>query len=291
VLQLAVSGAPAKFRVSLSGAPRLAIAELRVVGRISPDELLDPAMPETHVQGNPRSDYQGDFIRPWLLGAPYADEAELCSAFAALPAVDPTAERPRGEICRKLPAIAVRGAPPAAISAVERYALSVSDDVMSTEMVALVVRGERGLYPANLALSDERNDGMCPGGPEGATSATNFRFEHGVLLIDRTRQFSPGTLMLNMPESAPPVAASSVVRCKLQARLVCREFITRFNTPGKPLEQSEDATRVKPPASWDRALSITPRGSVRLSPCLAPPEVAGQQRLIVPCATPGAEVL
>jgi hypothetical protein len=174
---------------------------------------------------------------------------------------------------------------------VERYALTVPADVMSTEMVALVVRGERGLYPANLALSDERNEGMCPGGPDGGTTATNFRFEQGVLLIDRTRQFSPGTLMMNMPESAPPVAASSVVRCKLDTRLTCREFITRFDTPGKRLEQSGDPARVKAAASWDRTLSITARGSVRLGPCLAPPEAAGKQRVVVPCATPGAEVL
>jgi hypothetical protein len=97
--------------------------------------------------------------------------------------------------------------------------------------------------------------------------------------------------MMNMPDSAPPVAASSVVRCRLGARLACREFITHFKTPGKRLEQSGDPARVKSPASWDRTLSITARGSVRLSPCLAPSEGAALERLIVPCATPGAEVL
>jgi F5/8 type C domain len=290
VLQLTSTEARPKLRVSLGGAPRLAIAELRVIGRIAPEQLLEPALPETQVQGNPRSDYPGDF-GSWLLGAPYASEAALCRAFAALPDIDPDGQRPLQEICHKLPAVAVQGSPPAAIRAVERYALTNPDEVFTTELVALVVRGERGLYPANLSLTDERNDGLCPGGPEGRVSATNFRFEHGVLLIDRTREASPGTLMMNVPESAPPVSASSVVRCRLEGRLSCREFITRYSTPGKPLEQTGDSTRVKAPASWSRTLSVTARGSVRLSPCQAPPQAAGQPQLTVPCATPGAEVL
>jgi hypothetical protein len=290
MLQVASAEPWLKLRISLSGAPRLAIAELRVIGRTDPDQLLEPALPETHVQGSPRGDYRGD-LGPWLLSAPYASEAALCSAFAALPIADPKAQHPRNEICRKLPAIAVKGTPPSAIIAVERYVLTTFDDVFTNQVVALVVRGARGLYPANMALVGERDDGMCPGGPDGGMKATNHRFEHGVLLIDRTREVSPGTLMMNMPESAPPVSASSVVRCRLEARLSCREFVTHYDTPGKPLDQTGDAARVKAPATWDRTLSITARGSVRLSPCQAPPQGAGQPRLTVPCATPGIELL
>ncbi len=290
VLQLASPEAWQKLRVSPNGAPRLAIAELRVIGSIAPDQLLEPALPETQVQGNPRGDYPGA-LGPWLLGAPYPSEAALCSAFAALPVADPEGQHPRQEICRKLPAIIVQGTPPATISAVERYALTTFDDVFTTQLVALVVRGERGLFPANMALIGERDDGMCPGGPEGGVKATNHRFEHGVLLIDRIREFSPGRMMMNMPESKPPVSATSVVRCRLEARLSCREFVTHYSTPGKPLDQTGDAARVKAPANWDRTLSITARGSVRLSPCQAPPQGIGQPQLTVPCATPGAEVL
>jgi len=290
VLQLASPEAVPKLRISLRGAPRLAIAELRAIGSIGADQVLEPALPETQVQGKPRGDYRGD-LAGWLAGAPYANEAALCSAFIALPFADPEGQHPPQEICRKLPAMAVQGSPPVGIRAVERYALTTFDDVFTTAMVALVVRGERGLYPANMALVGERDDGMCPGGPEGGMKATNHRFEHGVLLIDRTRDFSPGRLMMKMPESAPPVTATSVVRCRLEASLVCREFVTSYSTPGKPFAETADFARVKAPASWSRTLSVTARGSVRLSACQTPPPAAGQPPQTVPCATPGAEVL
>lgn len=283
----------ARLRLSLSGAPRgLRIAELRAIGGISPSELLPPAMPETQVQGNAPVDYAGDLFASWVLGAPYATEDALCQAFTQLLPADPERTQPPSELCRKLPQVAVGGTAPPEIRAVERFQVVIPDQVSPTETTALVVRAERGLYPANLALADTRNEGMCPGGPEGDMQVSNFRFEHGVLLIDRTRYFSPGILQTETRDAARPAAAASLLRCSFESRLLCREFITHFGTPDIVVDDNGPPYRVKLPEiwAWTRTVSVSPRGSVRLTPCRAP-DPKGQTLQIVPCASPGAEVL
>lgn len=282
-----------RLRLSLAGAPRgLRFAELRAIGAIGHGELLASAIPETHVQGNARLDYSGDLFATWVLGAPYATENALCDAFIRLLAIDPESNpQPPGELCRVLPEIAVTGSAPPELRGVQRYFLTIPDQVSPTETTALVVRAERGLYPANVALTDTRNDGMCPGGPEGDMKVSNFRFEHGALLIDRTRYFAPGTLQQETPQ-APPAAAASVLRCRFAGRLSCREFITHFGPPTAVLDENGLPSHVKLPTTWDwsRTVEITRRGSVRLTPCRTP-DRKDQTGSIVPCATPGAEVL
>jgi F5/8 type C domain len=282
-----------RLRLSLSGVPRgVRIAELRVTGGIIRDEVLAPAIPETQVQGNARIDYAGTLFAAWVLGAPYATEDAPCQAFIRLPAVDPKDDQPPGELCRKLPDVTVAGSAPSGILGVQRYRLTVPNEVGATETTALVVRAERGLYPANLALTDTRNEGMCPGGPEGDMSVSSFRFEQGVLLIDRTRYFTPGILMMATPNVAPPpVAAGSVLRCKFDDRLSCREFITRFGAPSMSLTD-DGIAHVKLPATWawTRTATVSRRGSFRFTPCRAPAGKDAAPR-IVPCATPGAESL
>lgn len=282
-----------RLRLALSGAPRgLRIAELRAIGAVARSELLEPAIPETRVQGNARVDYNGALFAAWVLGAPYATEDALCQAFIRLLPVDPERSRSSGELCRKLPQVAIAGTAPPQIRAVQRFQLSVPDQVSPTETTALVVRTEGGLYPANLALADTRNEGMCPGGPEGDMSVSNFRYEHGVLLIDRARYFTPGILQDEQPHAPPPAAAVSALRCSFEKRLLCREFITHFGTPDMLVDDNGPPYRVKLPAIWDwtRTVSISRRGSVRLTPCRTPDRKDHASR-IVPCASPGSEVL
>ena len=183
------------------------------------------------------------------------------------------------------------GSVPAKILGVQRYRLTVPDPISPTETTALAVRTERGLYPANLALTDTRNQSMCPGGPEGDMTVSGFRFEQGVLLIDRTRYFTPSISMMATPTVARPVAAASVLRCKLDERLSCRELITRFGAPQMSINDDGSA-RFKLPDTWDwtRTVTISRRGSVRFTPCRAPGRKDSEPR-IVPCAIPGAELL
>ena len=123
-------------------------------------------------------------------------------------------------------------------------------------------------------------------------SVSNFRFDHGVLLIDRARYFTPGILQTEPPNVPAPAAALSVLRCSLEARLLCREFITHFGTPDILIDDNGPPYRVKLPATWDwsRSVSVSPRGSVRLTPCRTP-GAKDQTSRIVPCASPGSEVL
>ncbi|HYQ31535.1 MAG TPA: discoidin domain-containing protein [Polyangiaceae bacterium] len=275
-----------RLRLSLSGVPRgLRLAELRVVGGIAGNELLTSAIPETQVQGNARLDYTGTFFAAWVLGAPYDTEDALCQAFIRL-----SGSEASSELCRKLPEVTVAGSAPAEVLGVQRYRLMVPNENGATETTALVVHAERGLFPANVALADNRNEGMCPGGPEGEMSASGFRFEQGVLLIDRTRYFTPG-LMTTTPNAARSVAAASVLRCRFDDRLSCREVITRFGTPKMSLTD-DGVVSYKLPQTWDWTRSVTAsrRGSLRFTPCLAPAGKAPEPR-IVPCATPGAELL
>jgi hypothetical protein len=276
--------AATRLRLSLTE-PR--IAELRVLGGIIRHEVLAPAIPETRVQGNPRIDYNGSLFAAWVLGAPYATDDALCRAFVHSPGVGLKDQQPLGELCRKLPDVTVAGAAPNELLAVQRYQLVVPDEISPAETTALVVRGEHGLYPANLALADTRNEGMCPGGPEGDMSVSNFRFEQGVLLLDRTRYFTPGILATGKPG----VASASVLRCKLEGRLTCREFITRLGAP--TLSLTDDGTisyRLPTTWSWTRTLTVTQRGSIRLTPCFSTGGKGSPPR-IVPCAARGVELL
>lgn len=278
-----------RLRFSLSGAPRgMRIAELRAIGRIASSEVLPPAIPETQFQGNPRIDYSAALFAAWVLGAPYATEQALCQAFTRAFTLAPTIERKPSELCRKLPEIAVSGAAPPSVRAIERYRLIIPDEYASDiETTALVAHTDGGLLPANLALTDTRNQAMCPGGSEADMQVGDFRFDHGVLLFDRTRFFSPGVLMMSTPGVAPPVAAASLLRCRIENRFTCREFITKFGTPTTSLNADGFPYIIKLPTTWDwsRTVTLTARGSVRMSPCRA-----GDAR-VVPCATPGAQVL
>lgn len=298
VLELAIPGdlprpKLSRLRLSLAGAPRgLRIAELRALGAIADDQLLAPGLPETRVQGSARIDYAGEPFATWVLAAPYATEGALCAGFVRLLAVDTESpQQPLGELCRALPDFVVRGTAPAEIRGVHRYLLTIPDQVSPTETTALVVRTERGLYPANLALTDTRNDGMCPGGPEGDMKVSNFRFEHGVLLMDRTRYFAPGTLQSATARTLP-AAAASLVRCRFDDRLSCREFITHFGPPTPVLNEDGVPYGMKLPTTWTwtRHVEVTRRGSVRLTPC-RPTGRKDHAVDIVPCATPGAEML
>jgi hypothetical protein len=283
----------ARLRISLQGAPRgLRVAELRAIGSIAESELLAPAMPETQVQGHARVDYAAGLFAGWVMAAPYANEEAICAAFVrALPS-EPEGQPLAEKLCRKLPDLAVSGVTPNEMRAVQRYQLTIPDPISPSETTALVVRGERGLYPANLALADNRNEGMCPGGPEGDMSVSNFRFEHGVLLIDRTRYFTPGALMLGMPNVGPAVAAASIMRCQLTTRLSCRDFITRFGAPITWRDENGMPQRVTLPTSWawSRTLSVTRRGTVRLGACRGP-DGKDEGLRVVPCLSPGAELL
>lgn len=282
-----------RLRISLSGTPRgLRIAELRAIGGIARSEVLAPAMPETRVQGNAPVDYADALFVPWVLGAPYATEDALCKAFIQQLPVDPESNQPPGELCRKLPQVAVAGTAPPEIHAVQRFQVSIPDQLSPTQTTALVIRTKSGLYPANLALVDTRNEGMCPGGPEGDMRVSNFRFEHGVLLIDRTRYFSPGILQTETPDVARPAAAASVLRCSFEKRLLCREFITQYGPPDTLIDDNGPPYRVTLPKTWDwtRSVGVSRRGSVRLTPCRTP-ERKDRAPRVVPCASPGSEAL
>lgn len=282
-----------RLRVALNGAPRgMRVVELRALGSIDGAEILAPAIPETQVQGNAPIDYNGALFATWVLGAPYADEDALCQGFTQRLPAEPERVQSLSELCKKLPGPAVAGAAPPNIFTVERFQVTVPDEVNSMETTVLVVRGERGLYPANLALADTRNEGMCPGGPEGDMRVSSFRFEHGVLLIERTRYFTPGILQTEMPDLAPPAAAASVLRCRLESRLLCREFITHFGAPVTLVDDNGPPYKVQLPTTWDwtRTVSLSRRGSVRLTPCRTP-DHEGRAPQIVPCASPSSEVL
>jgi hypothetical protein len=264
-----------------------------VLGSIAQSELLESAIPETQVQGNARVDYAGSMFAPWVLGAPYANEAALCQAFVRQLANSADGKPPRGELCRKLPDATVTGTLVPAIRAVERYRLVVPSEMSTLDTTALVVRSDQGLYPANLALSDNRNAGLCPGGPEGDMKVGGFRAEGGVLLIERTRYFTPGVYMVSAKQNTvPPAAAASVLRCRLGGRLLCREFITQFGEPTYSLRLDGTWDRAKLPKlwNWTRTLALSGNGVVRLSPCNAP-NGDGREPRVVPCATPGAEEL
>jgi len=282
-----------RLRVAFAPMPRsLRVAELLVIGGIERKHVLPPAVPETQVQGNPRIDYTGAFFTPWVLGAPYPTEDALCQAFRRALGITPEGDQPTGDVCRKLPDVAVTGSVPPEIRAVQTYQLSTADEVSPAQTTALVVRTDRGLFPANLAVKDERNDGLCPGDPEAGMRVSNFRFDQGVLLMDRERFYQPGSPVTAMPALGPPVAAASVLRCRLEERLLCRELMTSFGKPVIVLDQNGTPQLPQMPTVWDwtRTVTVSQRGSLRFSPCRTPDSKHHPSR-VVPCATPGTEVL
>jgi len=121
---------------------------------------------------------------------------------------------------------------------------------------------------------------------------SHFRFDHGVLLVDRERFYSPGGPVTAIPALGPPVAAASILRCRLDDRLLCRELITRFGKPVILRDQDGLPQRPQMPTVWDwtRMATLSQRGSARFTPCRTP-DRKGHPSRVVPCATPGVEVL
>lgn len=112
--------------------------------------------------------------------------------------------------------------------------------------------------------------------------------EHGLEHGNRVA----GAPVTAIPALGPPVAAASVLRCRLEERLLCRELITKFGKPVTVLDQDGLPQRPQMPTSWDwtRNATVSHRGSMRFTPCRTP-DSKSQPSRVVPCATPGAEVL
>lgn len=266
----------------------LALAELRVRGRVAPEFVREYALPEGRAQRSaPYARIDRAEFRRWWREAPYQSQDELCRAYETAMGLPKVEEIPGGRkfaFCH-VPdeALPVDGTPPPNVRTVRSgfIAIDPSDDYSGESVTLLFVETDAGWSPANLWSDTDAYDGTCPG-MHVAQSAVERTFWDGALLSqERGRLYYPPSGMYFGERASAPSALRSLLRCDTTERLSCREHVLAYGTPRIEYDEISRPVPVIPDTwTWTRSLSTGDDGWVRLSPC------RNEAANVVPCFAP-----
>lgn len=294
-------------RAGRSKTTALALRELQVRGKASPEFVREYALPEGRVHRNgPYTRVDNAAFRSWWRGAPYQDKDQLCAAYEKAMGLPVVEEIPNGRkfaFC-EVPEqeLAVDGTPPPNVRAVRGgwIALSAGDSFGGESASLLFVETSAGWSPANLWSDNDSYDGMCPGMHVSRAKIERTFWEGAVLAQERGRIYYPPTgIYADAQERAEraPSAVRSLIRCDTTERLTCREHVLAY---GKPRVEPDEDTSLPTPFvpetwAWERSFTVANNGWLRLSPCRSPepPSLLDDKAApsIVPCFAPDASRL